>query len=68
MLQAGMDLRTWVREGLGVESRWWREVARWPEERRDRWAERAAMMEVDGALGRDAAERQAFALLAKKAR
>jgi hypothetical protein len=63
MLQGGVDLRTWVREGVGGESRWWREVALWPDERRERLAERAAIMEVDGGLGRDEAERQAFARL-----
>jgi hypothetical protein len=29
LLQDGVDLRTWVREGLGGEPRWWREVASW---------------------------------------
>jgi hypothetical protein len=67
MLNAGVDLRSWVREGLGGESRWWREVAGWPEECRDRLAERAAIMEIDGGLLCDKAERQAFALLAEKA-
>jgi hypothetical protein len=41
-------------------------VVRWPEVRRERLAERAAIMEVDGGLGRDEAERQAFALLAER--
>jgi DNA primase len=48
MLQDGVDLRTWVREGFGTEPQWWREVAAWPEERRKPWAERAAIMEMDG--------------------
>jgi len=43
---------------------WWQEVARWPADRRDRWAERAAMMEMVGGLVRDEAVRQAFARLA----
>jgi hypothetical protein len=62
-LQAGVDLRTWVREGLGQEPLWWRDVAHWPEDRRERWAERAAILEIAGGLARDAAEQQAFALL-----
>ncbi len=49
MLQAVVDLRTWVREGLG-----------------NNLAERAAIMEMDGGLVRDEAERQAFALLAER--
>jgi DNA primase len=60
MLQDSADLRTWVREGLDREPKWWREVARWPEERREVWAERAAIMEIDGGLPRDEAERDAF--------
>jgi Toprim-like len=63
MLQDGADLRTWVREGLGTDPSWWRELARWPEERQELWAERAAIMEVEGALSRDGAEREAFQLL-----
>jgi hypothetical protein len=66
MLQDGVDLRTWVREGLENEPKWWREVAHWPEKRRDLLAEHAAIMEVDGGLVRDEAERQAFALLAER--
>jgi DNA primase len=61
MLQGGADVRTWVREGLTQEPRWWRELAGWPEQRRDLWAERAAIMEIDGALLRNDAERAAFA-------
>lgn len=63
MLQDGADLRTWVREGLGTDPSWWRELARWPEDRQELWAERAAIMEVEGALSRDEAERHAFELL-----
>ncbi len=59
--QDGIDLRFRVREVQGPH--WWHEVARWPEERRERWAERAAIMEVDGGLVRGEAERQAFARL-----
>ncbi len=66
MLQAIVDLRTWVREGLGNKPMWWREVVRWPEERRERLAERAAIMEMDGGLVRDEAERQAFARLVER--
>jgi hypothetical protein len=64
MLQDGADLRTWIREGLGAEPKWWRELAHWPEERQELWAERAAILEVDGGLVCDEAEQQAFALLA----
>jgi hypothetical protein len=66
MLQAGVDLRTPVREGLDGGSRWWKELARQPEGCREQWAERAAIMEVDGGLGRDEAERYAFAPLAER--
>jgi DNA primase len=68
MLQAGADLRAWVREGLALQPPWWREMARWPEARREWWQERAAIMEADGGLGRDDAERQAFGLLADRTR
>lgn len=60
MLQEGADLRRWIREGLGTEPRWWRDLASWPEDRRERWEERALIMEMEGALPRDEAERQAF--------
>ena len=63
MRQGGADLRTWVREGLGINPKWWRELARWSEGRRELWAERAAIMEVEGDLLRDEAEREAFELL-----
>jgi DNA primase len=61
MLQGGADVRTWVREGLAQEPRWWRELTRWPKQRRELWAERAAIMEIDGGLLRNNAERAAFA-------
>jgi DNA primase len=60
MLQGGVDLRTWVREGLGTRPTWWRDLADSPEDQQELWAERAATMEVDGGLSRDNAERQAF--------
>jgi DNA primase len=60
MRQDGADLRTWVREGLGIGPKWWRDLARWPEDQRELWAERAAIMEVEGGLSRDGAEREAF--------
>jgi DNA primase len=60
MLQGGADLRTWVREGLGMHPKWWRDLARWPEDRQELWAERAAIMEVEGDLLRHEAEREAF--------
>jgi DNA primase len=63
MLQDGADLRTWVREGLGTDPKWWRELAHWPEDRQELWAERAAIMEVECDLSRDAADRQAFEVL-----
>jgi hypothetical protein len=63
MLQAGADLRTWLREGLALQPTWWRDVATWPADRRQQWAERACIMEIDGALSRDEAEIQAFRLV-----
>jgi hypothetical protein len=63
MLQDGANLRTWVREGLGMDPKWWRDLASWPEEQQELWAERSAIMEVEGGLSRDDAERQAFKLL-----
>jgi hypothetical protein len=58
------DLRTWVREGLGTEPQWWRELATCQEEGQELWAQRAAILEVDGGLVCDEVEQQAFALLA----
>ena len=63
MLQGGANLRTWVREGLGTGPKWWRDLACWPEDRQELWAERAAILEVEGGLSRDEAERHAFELL-----
>jgi hypothetical protein len=63
MLQAGADLREWIRAGLGGELTWWRELAGWPEDRRERWEERALIMEAEGGLSRDAAEQQAYLTL-----
>ena len=56
----GADLGTWVRDGLGAEPLWWRELATWPGERQALWEERAAIMEVDGELARNEAEQYAF--------
>jgi hypothetical protein len=63
MRQDGADLRTWVREGVGMDPKWWREMARWPDHRQELCAERAAIMEYEGNLARDDAERHAFELL-----
>ncbi len=63
MLQDGADVRIWIREGLALQPTWWRGLATWPDDRREQWAERAAIMELDGALSREAAEVQAFELL-----
>ena len=63
MLQEGADLRSWVREGIGTEPRWRRELAHWPNERRELWEERALLMEVEGGLLRAEAEYQAFTLM-----
>jgi hypothetical protein len=60
LLQDGVDLRMWVREGLGGESRWWRKFARWSEDRREQWEERVSIMEMDGMLARHEAEQGAF--------
>jgi hypothetical protein len=35
-------------------------IATWPEDMRDQWEERAAIMEHDAQLGRSVAERKAF--------
>jgi hypothetical protein len=39
---------------------WQEQLAGWPQEWRDLWDERAAIMEVEGGLSRDEAERHAF--------
>jgi hypothetical protein len=41
---------------------WQEQIAKWPEEWRDRWDERAAIMEFEGDLPREEAERLAFEL------
>jgi hypothetical protein len=64
VLQSGVDLPTWVREALSQGPHWWREVATWPDDRREQWEERACIMETDGALSRSDAEREAFRLMA----
>jgi DNA primase len=63
MLKEGVNIRTWVREGIDCQPQWWRDVATWPAERQELWRERASIMVVDGGLSRDEAEQQAFALL-----
>ena len=45
-----------VVEGLGPR----KIVARWPAEIRDLWSERAAIMEFDGEMSREAAELAAY--------
>jgi DNA primase len=65
MLQDGADLGMWVREGMGTEPKWWRAVAHWPAVQREQWAERAAIMELDGGLVRREAEACAFDLVAR---
>jgi hypothetical protein len=32
MLQARVDLRTWIRAGLDLEPKWWHDLAGWPDE------------------------------------
>jgi DNA primase len=66
LLQVGVNLRTWIREGLEQEPHWWRDMARWPEDRREEWGERSSIMAIDGGLSRDAAEQEAYALLAER--
>jgi len=39
---------------------WKDELASWPEDLLEEWKERAAIMEGDGGLERDKAEREAF--------
>ena len=43
-----------------VTPTWQEQLAVWPQERRDLWDERAAIMEYEGHLARDDAERQAL--------
>jgi len=62
MLQDRADLRTWIREGLGGTSKWWREIACWSAEVRELWEERAAILEVEGGFARNEAERLASVL------
>jgi hypothetical protein len=50
-------------EPLPATRNWQEQLAAWPEEWRDLWEERASIMEYDGNLARDDAERQAFELL-----
>jgi hypothetical protein len=68
MLQEGADVRGWVREGLSLRPTWWREVASWSSERQEQWAERAAIMEMDGAMVRDAAEMTAYLITSEDGR
>jgi DNA primase len=62
MLQDGADVRNWIREGLNLHPAWWRELAAWPGDRREHWAERASIMEFEGGLIREEAERIAAML------
>jgi hypothetical protein len=41
-------------------------MAGWPEDRREEWGERSSIVEIDGGLSRDAAEQEAYALLAER--
>lgn len=66
VLLDGIHLRAWVWEGFGLQPTWWREVATWPEGRREQWVERACLMETEGALSNDEAERQACCLMADR--
>lgn len=68
MLQGGVDLRAWVQIGLGMALSpkpftWREQVAHWPDHQQELWAERAAIMAVDGELMPDEAEQHAFALV-----
>ena len=63
MLQVGVDLRIWVREGLGQGPPCRREAASWPEEHRDWLAECAVIVEMDMVLRLADAEQQAFAFV-----
>jgi hypothetical protein len=42
------------------DAAWRAAVASWPADERERWEERAAIMEFDGGLPRDQAERAAY--------
>jgi hypothetical protein len=46
-----------------VRFNWQQQVAGWPQAWRDLWDERAAIMEYEGNLARDNAERQAFEIV-----
>jgi hypothetical protein len=48
---------------LPVTLNWQQQLAGWPQEWRDLWDERASIMEYEGYLARDDAERHAFELL-----
>jgi hypothetical protein len=50
-------------EPTPVKVNWQEQLAGWPQEWRDLWGERAAIMEVEGGLSRDEAERHAFELV-----
>jgi hypothetical protein len=55
-----------LKQSLGlprVTVNWQEQLAGWPQEWRDLWDERASIMEYEGDLARDDAERQAFELL-----
>jgi len=65
ILQGGLGLRTWIREGLGWQPPWWSELATWPDDRHEQWAERVCIIETDGQLSREETEMQTFRLIAK---
>jgi hypothetical protein len=59
-------LRQPLKQSLGplpATLSWQEQLAAWPQEWRDLWEERASIMEFEGNLARDDAERQAFELL-----
>jgi DNA primase len=68
LLQDGADVRTWVVIGLGISpipppATRRPMLVSWPDERREAWEERAAIMEYEGGLRQREAEREAFARL-----
>jgi len=71
MRQAGVDLRTWVAIGLGHPpnprpATWRQMLVDSPNERREAWEGRAAIVESEGGLPRCEAEPEAFARLQAK--
>lgn len=46
-----------------IETPYWGLVAHWDDRRKMAWAERAAIMQVDGGLSQEEAERRAYEIV-----